>query len=75
MNYTELQVTTNFSFLRGASHPDELVDEASRLGYEKIAIIIFNGQASHITCNACHYCIWQLRHIFLFPIIASLFNS
>ena len=38
MNYTELHVTTNFSFLRGASHPDELVDEASRLGYEKIAI-------------------------------------
>ena len=25
MSYTELQVTTNFSFLRGGSHPEELV--------------------------------------------------
>src|SRR3954462_14648665 len=36
--YTELQVTTNFSFLRGASHPDELVQEAAALGYERIGI-------------------------------------
>jgi DNA polymerase III alpha subunit len=38
MNYTELQVTTNFSFLRGASHPEELVEQAAIYGYEKIAI-------------------------------------
>ena len=31
MNYTELQVTTNFSFLRGASHPEELVEQAAAL--------------------------------------------
>lgn len=28
MSYTELQVTSNFSFLRGASHPEELVEQA-----------------------------------------------
>ena len=38
MNYTELQVTTNFSFLRGASHPEELVGHAAELGYKAIAI-------------------------------------
>ncbi|HTH57767.1 MAG TPA: error-prone DNA polymerase [Cyclobacteriaceae bacterium] len=38
MDYTELQVTTNFSFLRGASHPEELVERAAELGYKKIAI-------------------------------------
>jgi error-prone DNA polymerase len=38
MCYTELQVTSNFSFLRGASHPDELVDQAAKYGYSSIAI-------------------------------------
>ncbi len=36
--YVELAVTSNFSFLTGASHPDELVDQAARLGYRAIAI-------------------------------------
>lgn len=38
MNYSELQVTTNFSFLRGASHPEEMVEHAALLGYQSIAI-------------------------------------
>src|SRR5690349_20931071 len=38
MSYTELQVTTNFTFLRGASHPEELVEQASAYGYKAIAI-------------------------------------
>ncbi|OQP38937.1 error-prone DNA polymerase [Niastella yeongjuensis] len=38
MEYTELQVTTNFSFLRGASHPHELVEHATKLGYKAIGI-------------------------------------
>ncbi|MGE5537930.1 MAG: error-prone DNA polymerase [Gemmatimonas sp.] len=38
MDYVELQVTTNFSFLRGASHPEELVAAASHLGQRAIAI-------------------------------------
>jgi error-prone DNA polymerase len=36
--YTELQVTTNFTFLRGASHPEELVEQAAMYGYDAIAI-------------------------------------
>jgi error-prone DNA polymerase len=38
MSYTELQVTTNFSFLRGASHPEEMVEQAAALGHAQIAI-------------------------------------
>ncbi len=36
--YAELHCTSNFSFLEGASHPEELVASAASLGYEAIAI-------------------------------------
>ena len=36
--YAELQVTTNFSFLRGASHADEFVAQAKALGLDAIAV-------------------------------------
>ena len=38
MRYTELQVTSNFSFLRGASHPEELVEQAQVFGHPVLAI-------------------------------------
>ncbi|MBT3904199.1 MAG: error-prone DNA polymerase [Rhodospirillaceae bacterium] len=37
-DYAELQVTSNFTFLEGASHPDELVFQAAALGLKAIAI-------------------------------------
>ena len=36
--YAELQVTTNFSFLRGASHPEEMVRTAAELGLAAVAV-------------------------------------
>ena len=36
--YAALNVTSNFSFLRGASHPDELVETAKNLGLGAIAV-------------------------------------
>jgi error-prone DNA polymerase len=36
--YAELHCLSNFSFLRGASHPEELVERAARLGYSALAI-------------------------------------
>ncbi|TWT42126.1 Error-prone DNA polymerase [Phycisphaerae bacterium RAS1] len=36
--YAELHCLSNFSFLRGASHPEELVEQAALLGYRAIAI-------------------------------------
>ena len=38
MEFYELNVTTNFSFLRGASHPHELVSQAKKLHYSGITI-------------------------------------
>ncbi len=36
--YAELHAISNFTFLRGASHPEELVETAAALGYSAIAI-------------------------------------
>src|SRR5215204_2963683 len=36
--YAELHCRTNFTFLEGASHPDELVARAAELGYAALAI-------------------------------------
>lgn len=38
MNYAELFCQSNFSFLCGASHPQELVNQAHFLGYQALAI-------------------------------------
>jgi error-prone DNA polymerase len=38
MSYVELQVTSNFTFRRGGSHPEELVDQAADLGYDAIGL-------------------------------------
>ena len=38
VEYAELHCISNFSFLRGASHPEELVEEADRLGYRALAL-------------------------------------
>src|SRR5215469_440703 len=49
--YAELQVTTNFSFLRGASHPDELVVTAAALGHTAIAITDRNSLAGVVRAH------------------------
>ena len=41
--YAELHCHSNYSFLDGASHPEELVDEAARLGLEALALTDHNG--------------------------------
>lgn len=51
MQYTELQVTTNFSFLRGGSHPEELIAQAAALGYTKIAITDHNTLAGVVRAH------------------------
>jgi len=38
MPYAELHCISNFTFLRGASHPEELVARAAELGYQGLAI-------------------------------------
>ncbi|SHG51391.1 error-prone DNA polymerase [Streptoalloteichus hindustanus] len=41
--YAELHCHSNFSFLDGASHPEELAAEAARLGLEAIALTDHDG--------------------------------
>jgi error-prone DNA polymerase len=43
--YAELQVTTNHSFLRGASHPEELIAQAKLFGLPAIGITDRNSLA------------------------------
>ena len=50
--YSELQITTAFSFLRGASHPHELVEEAALLGYKTIAVTDRNTVAGVVRAHA-----------------------
>ena len=41
--YAELHCRSNFSFLEGASHPEELVEEAARLELDALAITDRDG--------------------------------
>ena len=41
--YAELHCHSNFSFLDGASHPEELAEEAARLGLAALAITDHDG--------------------------------
>jgi len=50
-SYAELQVTTNFSFLEGASHPEELVARAAELGHAAIAITDRNSLAGIVRAH------------------------
>jgi error-prone DNA polymerase len=51
MQYAELQVTSNFSFLRGASHGEELVVQAKHLGLEAIALTDHNSLAGIVRAH------------------------
>ena len=51
-DYAELQVTSNFSFLRGASHPKELVWAAKELGHRAIAIADRNTLAGIVRAHS-----------------------
>src|SRR5882672_7995658 len=50
--YAELQVTTNYSFLRGGSHPGELVEQAIALGHTAIGITDRNTLAGVVRAYA-----------------------
>jgi error-prone DNA polymerase len=63
MDYTELQITSNFTFLRGGSHPEELVEQALRLGYTEIAITDFNTLAGVVRA----YTATKGKHIRIIP--------
>jgi error-prone DNA polymerase len=49
--YAELHCKTNFSFLEGASHPDELVQKAAELRYRALAITDLNSLAGVVRAH------------------------
>jgi len=49
--YAELQVTSNFSFLRGGSHPEELVLRAKELGLSALALTDRNTLAGVVRAH------------------------
>ncbi|WP_158044444.1 error-prone DNA polymerase [Skermanella pratensis] len=49
--YAELQVSTNFSFLRGASHAEELATTAAALGHSAIAVTDRNSLAGVVRAH------------------------
>ena len=55
IRYAELAVTTNFSFLRGASHPKDFIGQAAHLGYTAIGIADHNSVAGIVRA----YDAWQ----------------
>ena len=50
-SYAELAVTTNFSFLRGASHPEELVAMAMELGLAGLGVADRNSVAGVVRAH------------------------
>ena len=57
VRYAELHALSNFTFLRGASHPEELVETAAALGYEALAITDECSMSgivrAHMAAKAC----------------------
>ena len=51
-DYAELHCKTNFSFLCGASHPDELVARAAELNYAALAVTDLNSLAGAVRMHA-----------------------
>jgi error-prone DNA polymerase len=49
--YAELQVTSNFSFLRGGAHPEELVLRAGELGHSALALTDRNTLAGVVRAH------------------------
>ncbi|NNL90374.1 MAG: PHP domain-containing protein, partial [Marinicaulis sp.] len=52
MSYAELCVRSNFTFLTGASHPDELAVKAHELGLKAIAVADKNTLAGVVRAHA-----------------------
>jgi error-prone DNA polymerase len=56
-DYAELHCLSNFTFLRGASHPEELVERAQALGYGALAITdecsVAGAVRAHVAAKRC----------------------
>jgi error-prone DNA polymerase len=55
--YAELHCLSNFTFLRGASHPEELIERAAALGYCALALTdecsVAGAVRAHVAAKGC----------------------
>ena len=55
--YAELHCYSNYTFLKGASHPEELVERAAELGYSALAITdecsVAGVVKAHVAAKSC----------------------
>ena len=68
--YAELHVTSNFSFLRGASHPEELIERAAALGHHAVAAVFETEHMTEFTeeqAGECRSARHDLTGSFLLP--------
>lgn len=81
--YVELQAASNFSFMRGASSPEELVTRSAELGYYGLAITDFNSLSGIVRAHGAakniqfpYYAasrlevVWPENSISKFPVLA-----
>ncbi len=52
MSFADLCITTNFTFLTGASHPEEMIERAAALGLDALAITDRNSLAGVVRAYA-----------------------
>lgn len=52
LQYSELDCLSNYSFLNGASHPEELVSRAVELGYKALALCDYASMAGVVRAYA-----------------------
>lgn len=50
-SFTELWATTNFSFLRGGSHPEEFFEHGRFLGYRALGVADYTSFAGIVRCH------------------------
>lgn len=51
LQYAELDCISNFSFLQGASHPEELCARAAKLGYQALALCDYASMAGIVRAH------------------------
>ena len=61
----ELHAKTSFSFLEGASHPDELVARAAELGYAALAVTDRNSLAGVVRAHVAEEVGRYLRVVYV----------
>jgi error-prone DNA polymerase len=75
MQYAELQVSSNFSFLRGASHPQELVNAANEYGHHAIALTDRNTLSSIVWAHSTPKNMKEIRTRFVVGCRLDLTNG